>query len=130
MHPTSKDERPRSIGNNMSMVIKVFESAVVSVSYLVHYDILLQNATDITKRNNYFIAKCDKTLTLCQVIYYKMRQLHDKLQQLLQNASFITKCINAVAKGEVGSAKMPLIYYYRKENESLQSIGLPLLYKF
>ena len=86
MHPTSKDERPRSIGNNMSMVIKVFESAVVSVSYLVHYDILLQNATDITKRNNYFIAKCDKTLTLCQVIYYKMRQLHDKLQQLLQNA--------------------------------------------
>ena len=63
MHPTSKDERPRSIGNNMSMVIKVLESAVVSVSYLVHYDILLQNATDITKRNNYFIAKCDKTLS-------------------------------------------------------------------
>ena len=63
MHPTSKDERPRSIGNNMSMVIKVFESAVVSVSYLVHYDILLQNATDITKRNNYFIAKCDETLS-------------------------------------------------------------------
>ena len=59
-----------------------------------------------------------------------MRQLHDKLQQLLQNASFITKCINAVAKGEVGSAKMPLIYYYRKENESLQSIGLPLCTNF
>ena len=86
---------------------------------------ILQNATTILLQNA--IKLYHKT---CQVIYYKMRQLHDKLQQLLQNASFITKCINAVAKGEVGSAKMPLIYYYRKENESLQSIGLPLLYKF
>ena len=95
MHPTSKDERPRSIGNNMSMVIKVFESAVVSVSYLVHYDILLQNARDITKRNNYFIAKCDKNfitkrvrlfITKCDSFMTNCNSYY-KLRRLLQNAS-------------------------------------------
>ena len=35
----------------------------VTVSYLIHYDSLLQNATDIiTVCNNYFITKCDRSL--------------------------------------------------------------------
>ena len=35
----------------------------VTVSYLIHYDSLLQNATDIiTKRDIYFITKSDKSL--------------------------------------------------------------------
>ena len=69
---------------------------MVAVSYLVHYDTLLQNGIDIiTKCDSYFITKCDKSLLqnasayllqnatiLLQnaTIYYKMRQL-------LQNAS-------------------------------------------
>ena len=53
------------------------------VSYFVHYDTFLQNATDIvTKYVSYFITKCDKSL------------LQNVSSFLLQNAtdSFITKC--------------------------------------
>ena len=33
-------------------------------SYLIHYDSLLQNATDIiAKRDSYFITKCDRSLS-------------------------------------------------------------------
>ena len=69
---------------------------MVVVSYLVHYDTLLQNATDIiTNCDNYFFIRCGKSLlqnasafllqiatvllqivtviTKCNV-YYKMRQ--------------------------------------------------------
>ena len=36
---------------------------MVVVSYLVHYDTLLQNATDIiTKWDSYFITNCSKSL--------------------------------------------------------------------
>ena len=36
---------------------------MAAVSYLVHYDTLLQSATDIvTKCDSYFITKCDKDL--------------------------------------------------------------------
>ena len=41
--------------------------------------ILLQNATEI-----YYKMR--------QVFYYKMRQFYYKMQQLLQNATFITNC--------------------------------------
>ena len=35
----------------------------VTVSYLMHYDSLLQNATDIiTKCDSYFITKCNRSL--------------------------------------------------------------------
>ena len=53
------------------------------VSYLINYDTLLQNATDIiTKCDSYFITKYDRSLlqnasgffiTKCNV-YYKVRQ--------------------------------------------------------
>ena len=42
----------------------------VTVSYLIHYDSLLQNATDvITTCSSYFITK------MRQIFYYKMRRL-------------------------------------------------------
>ena len=51
----------------------------VSVSYLIHYDSLLQIATNIIRKcDSYFITKCDRSL--------------------LQNATVITNCDNSVTK--------------------------------
>ena len=60
----------------------------VTVSYLIRYDSLLQNAADvITKCGSYFITKCDRSL---------LQNASDFLIQnatvLLQNATVITKC--------------------------------------
>ena len=58
----------------------------VTISYLINYDSLVQNATEV-----YYKMR--------QVFYYKMRQFYYKMQQLLQiamillqNATVITKC--------------------------------------
>ena len=62
---------------------------MVVVSYLVH-EALLQNATDIiTKCHRYFITKYDKSLlqNTSAFLLFKMRQL-------LQNVTFITKCVS------------------------------------
>ena len=57
----------------------------VMVSYLIHYDGFLQNATDITKCDSYFITKCDKSLLQNKSgFYYKMQRFCCKMQQLLQ----------------------------------------------
>ena len=59
------------------------ESIVAVVSYLVHYNTLLQNATNnITKCDGYFITKCYKSL------------LQNESAFLLQYATVITKCIS------------------------------------
>ena len=51
------------------------------VSYLVHYDTLLQNVAHIiTKCDGYFITKCDKSL------------LRNASDFLLQNATVIVRC--------------------------------------
>ena len=51
-----------------------WKSIVVVVSYLVHYDTLLQNATDIiTKYDSFFITKCGSFIIKCDS-YYKIRQ--------------------------------------------------------
>ena len=76
-----------------------------TVSYLIHYDSLLQNATDfITKWDSYFITKCDRNL------------LQNASGFLLQNATFllenatvttvITTCDNFITKCDI-------TYYYR-----------------
>ena len=68
---------------------------ILTLSYFAHFDTLSQNATDIiTKCAIYFITKCDKSLLqnastfLLQnvTVYYKM-------QQFVQNETFITKCV-------------------------------------
>ena len=75
---------------------------MVVVSYLVHYDTLLQNVTDIiTKGGSYFITNCDKSLlqnesaflfTKCDSLITKMRQLLQNATILLQNMTIVTKC--------------------------------------
>ena len=60
----------------------------VTVSNLIHYDSLLQNATDIiTKSDNYFITKCDGSL-----LQNTSGFLLQNAIVLLQNATFITNC--------------------------------------
>ena len=55
------------------------------VSYLIHCDSLLQNATDIAKCDSYFITKCDKRLLQnTSGFYYEMQRFCCKMQQLLQ----------------------------------------------
>ena len=51
-------------------------SIVVAVSYLVHYNTLLQNATNV-----YY--------EMCQLFQYKMRQFRYEMRQLLQNAMIL-----------------------------------------
>ena len=63
----------------------------VTVSYLMHYDSLLQNATDIiTKCDSYFITKCNRSLLQNASVF--LWQFYYKMRQLLQNMSFITNC--------------------------------------
>ena len=66
----------------------------VTVSYLIHYDSLLQNATDVLLQN-----ATEVYYKMRQVFYYKMQQFYYKIRQLLQivttllqNATVITKC--------------------------------------
>ena len=69
----------------------------VTVSYLIRYNsllqnatqnataILLQNATEVYYKSCqvfFFITKCDSFITKCDS-YYKLRQLYYKIQQLL-----------------------------------------------
>ena len=61
---------------------------------MIHYDTLLQNATDIiTKNDNYFITKCDRSL---------LQNASDFSSQhatvLLQNATVITTCEDFITK--------------------------------
>ena len=69
----------KDIGKWNNEIINCFwESAVVAVSYLVHYNTLLQHTTDtITKCDSYFITTCDKIL------------LQEALDILLQNVTVL-----------------------------------------
>ena len=67
------------------------------VLYLVDYNALLQNATDvITKCDHYFIAKYDKSLlqnaSASLLQNAARRQLLQNATILLQNATFVSKC--------------------------------------
>ena len=62
------------IGNSMSIGNLILGVNSVSVSYMIHYDTLLQNETDsITKCDCYFLTKCDNFITKCDICY-KLRQ--------------------------------------------------------
>ena len=54
----SKDKSLKNIGHSMSIRNLIFGFSSVTVSYLIRYDSLLQNATVITKCDN-FIKKCN-----------------------------------------------------------------------
>ena len=69
----------------------------VTVSCLIYYDSLLQNATDIiTKCDIYFITKCDRTL-----LQNASGLLLQNATVLLQKATVITNCDNFIAKCDV-----------------------------
>ena len=87
IHPLSNGEGLRTNGYKMTdhgtrhKKMKFWETIAIVLSYLVHYNNLLQNATDIiTKCDSYFITKCDKSL------------LQDASAVLLKHAAVITKC--------------------------------------
>ena len=89
---TYSSERLKNIGHSMSINSLSLGVNSVTVSYLIQYDSLLQNSTDIvTKCISYFITKCYRRffITKCNN-YYKLRQLYYKMRQFLQNATFIT----------------------------------------
>ena len=71
----SKDEVLKNIGHSMSIRNLIPGVNSAAVSYLIRYDSLLQNATDIvTKCDSNFITKCDRFITKCGS-YYKIRRL-------------------------------------------------------
>ena len=90
----SKDEGLRDIGHSMSIENLILGVNSVTVSYLIHYHSLLQNATDIiTKYDSYFITKCDRSLLQnASGFLLQIRQLLQIATISLQNATVITKC--------------------------------------
>ena len=77
--PLSKDEGLRDIGHIMSIGNLILGVNSVTVSYLIHYDSLLQNSTEVYCK-------------MRQDFYYKMRQF------FLQNATIITNYNNFITK--------------------------------
>ena len=75
---------------------------VLTVSYLVQYNTLLQNATDIIKKSAAILSQNAKNVyyKMCQVLHYKIEEHHYKLllemPQLLQNPTLNTKGVNTV----------------------------------
>ena len=66
----------------------------VTVSYLIHYDSLLQNETYfITKCDSYFITNCDKNL-LQNASGFSLQNA----TALLQNVTVISNCDNFITK--------------------------------
>ena len=86
--PLSKDEGLKNIGYSMSTRNLILDVNSVTVSYLIHYDSLLQNAIDIiTKCDSYFITKCDRSL-----LQNASGVLLQNETVLLQKVTIITKC--------------------------------------
>ena len=78
IHPSLPHQ---DIGRSMIIGNLFLVANSVTVSYMICFDSLLQNLTDIiTKCDSYFIAKSDRSL------------LQNASGSLLQNAGFITKC--------------------------------------
>ena len=67
-----------------------------AVSYFVHYNTLLQNATDITTRDSYFMTKCGNSL-LQNAPSFSLQNVAVLLQiatvKKLQNSNIITKWV-------------------------------------
>ena len=72
----------------MSIENLIFGVNSVTASYLICYDSLLQNVTDIiTKCDSYFITNCDRSLLQSASGF-----LLQNATVLLQNATVITNC--------------------------------------
>ena len=85
--------------------------------YLVHYDTLLQNATDIiAKYDSYFFTKYDKSL-----LQNPSNFLLQNATVSLQNVAVITKCDDFITKCE--SHKMPRLLQKCVGTTSAQEIA-------
>ena len=69
----------------MSIRNLIFGVNSVTVSDLIRYDSLLQNAKDFIKNcDSYFITKRDRSLLQnAPGFFYKLRQFYNKMRQLL-----------------------------------------------
>ena len=104
--PLSKYEGIKESWYNMSIGNLSLGINSVTVSYLIRYDSLLQNATDIiTKCDSNFITTCDKSL------------LQNASGFLLQNATVVTNCDDFIIKCDS----------YCKIRRLLQIATVPLL---
>ena len=71
--------------------IYIWESIVVAVQYLAHYNIIRQNASQlITKCNSYFITKCDKSL-----LQNASGLLVQYATAILQNVTVAIRCVGS-----------------------------------
>ena len=91
--PFSKDEGLRDSWHSMSIGNLILGVNSVTVSYLIHYDSLLQNVADIIRKCvSYFITKCHRSLFKMRQYYYKLLQLLQIATILSQSATVTTKC--------------------------------------
>ena len=78
----------KNIGHTMSIRNLIFGVNSVTVSDLIRYHSLLQNATDvITKCDSYFITKHDRSLLQKFVRFFITR-----CDSFIKNSTVITKC--------------------------------------
>ena len=92
--PFFKEEGLKNIGHSISIRNLIFSVNSVTVSDLICYDNVLQNATDvITKYNSYFVTKCSRSL-LQNVSGFLLQNA----TVLLKNATVIRKCDDFITK--------------------------------
>ena len=90
IHPSLEDEGLKHIGHIMIIENQILGVNSAMVSYLIRYDTLLQNATNIiTKCDSYFITKCDRSL------------LQNAPGFLLQNATILLQSATVITKYDV-----------------------------
>ena len=83
----------------------IYGVSSVTVSCLIHYNRLLQNATDIiTKCDSYFIPKCDRSLLQIASGFFLQNAT-----VLLQNLTVITYCDDFITKYDSYHKMRPLI---------------------
>ena len=101
--PLPKGEGIRDIGHSITIANLFLGINSVTVSYFIHCDSLLQNASDIiTKCDSYFITKFDRSLLQnTSGFYYKTRQFDYKMRLLLQNATILLQNAKVITKWNV-----------------------------
>ena len=110
--PFFKEEGLKNIGHSMSIRNLICSVNSVTVSDLICYDNVLQNATDVIRKyNSYFITKCGRSLLQNATVirkcdnfiaksdsYYKMRQFYYKMRPLLENATILLQKATVITK--------------------------------
>ena len=139
--PPTTNRGLKDIGHSMSMVLNTKKSAFKSqqwfaVSNLIHYYTSLHNARDIiTKCDNYFLTKCDKSLLQnASGFDYKMRQFYYKMRRSLQNgwiySHIITKSTFRMLHLYRCSIKKEILFLKIRSNRSQMFFKIGVLKNF